>query len=264
MLNYLRDLVKHTSGLDMDVLKITGDDDGNIQIEGMDTEKSIVLKGKFNKEIPELHGVCGLSNLTWLSGYVNLYREKTDDVSIIRKDQTYSIEVKNPDGSTLTGPDGSTVYEDIEENMIEELHFVRKSPRVKNSYRVVDRRMIPDQYNFVGADWDVVVKPTKQAIDMLAQQAAIGFESSFGVKTEDDILFLTFGDDGLLGEMEFATDIDGELSKPWIWDIGKVLTILKFADQAECTMSFLDKGALQITLNTGLGEYNYIMPAKAR
>lgn len=264
MLNYLRDLVKHTTGLDVDVLKLTGDDDGNIKIEGMDTDKSVVLKGTFNKELPELHGVCGLSNLTWLSGYVNLYQEITDTVSIEREARTFSIEVKDEDGSTLKESDGSTVYEEIEEEAIIEFHFSRPTPKMKNIYRVVDRRMIPEQYNFLGADWDVIVKPTKQAIDMLAQQAAIGFESLFGVRTEDGVLFLTFGDSSQMGEIEFANNVDGELTRPWVWDIAKVLTILKFADKADCTMSFLDKGALQITLETGLGIYNFIMPAKAR
>ncbi len=264
MLNYLRDLVKHTAGLDIDVLKLTGDDDGNVVIEGMDTDKSVVLKGTFQKEIPDLRGICGLSNLEQLNGFVNLYQEKADVISIKREERTFSVEVKDDDGSTLTGTDGSTVYEDIKENIIEEFHFSRPMPKMKNTYRLVDRRMIPEQHTFLGADWDVVVKPTKQAIDMLAIQASIGFESSFGVRTEDGVLFLTFGDSGALGEMEFANDIVGELSKPWVWDIAKVLTILKFADKADCTMSFLEKGALQITLDTGVGEYNYIMPAKAR
>ena len=134
---------------------------------------------------------------------------------------------------------------------------------MKNSYRVVERRQIPDQYNLVSQDWDVVISPSKQSIDMLAQQAAVGFEAFFGVRTEDGVLYLTFGDNSQ-AEIEFAQDVEGELTKPWIGDIAKVLSVLKFAENADCKMSFLDKGALQITLNTGIGEYNYIMLAKAR
>lgn len=264
MLDYLRDLVKHISGLEIDVLKLTGNEDGNIKIEGMDTDKSVVLKGKFKKLLPELEGICGLSNLDQLRGLVNIYQEKSDIVSIKRENRTFSVEIKDEDGSSLLNDDGSIVYEDIEENVIEEFHFSRPTPKLFLPYRLVDRRMIPEQYSFVGANWDVVVKPTKQSIDMLAQVASVGFESSFGVKTVDDTLFLTFGNGDQTGEMEFASDVEGELSKPWIWDIAKVLIILKFSDKADCTMSFLDKGALQITLDTGLGEYNFIMPAKAR
>lgn len=264
MLSQLRDLVKHTSNLGVDIIKLTGDEDGNIKIEGMDADKSLVIKGKFLKQLPEFKGVSGLGNLDWLSGYVNIYKEKDDKVVIKRNLRTVSIETKDDDGTTLTDSNGNIIYNKIEEEVIEEICFSRKTPAVKNSYRVVDRRVIPEQYNFHGADWDVVIIPTKQAIDMLSQQAAIGFETSFGVKTNNRILFLTFGDSSSLGEFEFATDVEGELLKPWIWDIAKVLSVLKFAENAECKMSFLDKGALQITLNTGIGEYNYIMPAKAR
>ena len=178
--------------------------------------------------------------------------------------RTFSVEAKDDDGTILTNSEGNIIYNKIEEEVIEEIRFSRKTPKVKNSYRVVDRRVIPEQYNFLGADWDVVITPSKQAIDMLSQQAAIGFETSFGVKTENGSLFLTFGELSSLGEFEFANNVEGKLLKPWIWDIAKVLSVLKFAENAECTMSFLDKGALQITLNTGIGEYNYIMPAKAR
>ncbi len=263
MLNHLRDLVKHTSSLGVAIIKLTGDEDGSIKIEGMDIDKSVVIKGKFLKQLPELAGVCGLGNLDWLSGFVNIYQEKNDTVKIVRNKRTFPVEVKDDGGTTVVDENGNIKYEKVEENVLEEIHFTRATPKMKSSYRVVDKRQIPEQYSFLGANWDVVIEPSKQSIDLLSQLAGVGFETFFGVKTEDRVLYLTFGDNEQ-AELEFAQDVDGELTKPWIWDISKVLSILKFSDSAECKMSFLDKGALQITLNTGIGEYNYIMPAKAR
>lgn len=263
MLSQLRDLVKHTTNLGIDIIKLTGDEDGNIKIEGMDTDKSIVVKGTFLKQLPEFEGTSGLGNLDWLSGYVNIYKEKSDKVIVKRNTRSFSVEAKDDDGNTLTDSNGNIIFNEVEEDIVEEIHFTRKTPKMKNIYRVVDRRQIPEQYNFLGADWDVVIQPSRQSIEMLGQQASIGFTSFFGVKTVNDVLYLTFGDNAQ-AEIEFAQGVEGELTKPWIWDISKVLSVLKFADTATCTMSFLDKGALQITLNTGIGEYNYIMPAKAR
>jgi len=263
MLNHLRDVVKHTASLGVEIVKLVGDAEGNVIIEGMDNEKSVIIKGKFLNKLKDFEGTCGLGNLDWLSGFVNLYKEKDDTVKIIRKEQTVSVKVEDENGDYVVDKHGNYVYEEIKEEVLEEIQFMRKSPKMKNSYRVVNRGMIPDQYVFRGAEWDVIIKPTKQSIDLLAQQASIGFETLFGVKTENNVLYLTFGDNNQ-GEIEFAQDVEGQLTKSWLWDISKVLGVLKLSDKAECTMSFLDKGALQITLNTGLGEYNYIMPARAR
>ena len=262
MLNCLRDLMRHTAGLGIEVIKVTGDND-KVSVEGMDTGKTVVLKGEFTKELPELNGVFGLSQLEVLSKLVNVYKEAGDDLKIVRKEKEFSVQ-KTEDGELVFDSDGNPEYEKVREEIIDEFIFSRKSPKMVNPYRVLDRRMIPDQAKFGGADWDIVIKPTKQAIDLLATQASFGVEEYFGVKTEGDVLYLTFGDQSSQAVIEFATDVKGTMTKPWLWNVSSTLSILKFSENAECTMSFLDKGALQITLKTGLAEYNYIMPAKAR
>lgn len=264
MLDYLRDLVKHTNGLGVEVIKVTGDQKGNVKIEGMDTDKTVVIKGKFLKELPELEGVCGLSQLEWLNGFLNIYNQKEDVIDIKRETKKFSVVVKDDNGDTVLDDDGNPTYEEVEDNVISELVFSRKSAKMKNPYRVMDKRMIPDQYNFVGADWDVMVKPSQTAIDMLGKQASVGYESSFGVKTEDGDLHVVLGDPSLQASFLFAEDVKGEMTNPWTWDISKVLSILKWSSNADCEMCFLDKGILQITLKTGQAEYNYILPAKSR
>ena len=73
LLNYLKDLVAHTSGLGINSIKITGDGTTAI-IEGSDeTNKTLVIKGKFLKDTPEFEGVCGFNELELLTNYVNAY-----------------------------------------------------------------------------------------------------------------------------------------------------------------------------------------------
>lgn len=263
MLNHLRDLMKHTSGLGIEAIKVTGDEAGKIKIEGMDTNKTVVLKGSFKKELPDLKGTCGFSRLDILHKLVNIYKEDGDNIEIVRQDKNFSVQVED-NGEPVFDNEGNPLYEKIEEEVIDRFCFSRQSPKMLNPYRVLDRRMIPEQYNFVGADWDVEFKPTKTAIDMLGVQAILGEEDFFGVKIEDKTLYLTLGDQGAEAIVEFANNVEGELTRPWVWGVAPVLSILKFSENAECSMSFLDKGALQISLKTGLAEYNYIMPAKAR
>jgi len=264
MLNHLRDLMKHISGLGIEVIKVTGDEDGHVKIEGMDVSKTVVLKGSFKKEIPEFNGIFGLGDLEYLHKLVNVYKEKGDSVEIIREEKTFSVQIEN-DGELMVDEDNNPLFEKVTEEVIDQFKFSRKLPHLLNPYRVTDRRMIPEQYNFVGAEvWDVEIKPTKTAIDMLAIQASFGKEEFFGVKTENGTLYLTLGDNNAEAIVEFASNVEGELTRPWVWGVLPVLNILKFSENAECSMSFLDKGALLISLKTGLAEYKYIMPAKSR
>ena len=262
MLNHLRDLMKHTSGLGIEVIKVTGEN-GQVSVEGLDTNKTVILKGKFDQQIPELEGVFGFGKLDVLNKLVNVYKEKGDIIEVLRQEKSFSVQLEQ-DGEPVFDDDGNPQYEKVTKEVIDQFRFSRKTPKMVNPYRVLDQRMIPEQYNFVGAKWDVEIKPTKTAIDMLAIQASLGEEEFFGVKTDDNTLYLTLGDSKSEAIVEFAKDVDGELTRPWVWGVAPVLTILKLSENAECTMSFLDKGALQISLKTGLSEYNYIMPAKAR
>ncbi len=263
LLNSLRDLTRHTSGLDLDMIKIMGDN-GSVKFEGINDDKTVVLKGTFTKDVPELQGTFGLSQLDYLTKCVNEYRQKDDSIDVVRVEKTFSVHAKDDDGTLLHTESGEPVYDKVTEDIIEKLVFSRKSPKMVNPYRVLDRRMITEQPHFKGTEWDVVINPTSQAVSSLAVQAGMGVEEYFGVKTEDNILYLTFGDTSSQAIVEFAHNVEGEITRSWIWGVQPVLNILKMSDSADCTMSFLDKGALQITLDTGLAKYNYIMPAKAR
>ncbi len=263
LLNSLRDLTRHTSGLDIDMIKIIGDD-GSVAFEGINDDKTVVLKGSFMKDVPELQGTFGLSQLEYLTKCVNEYKQKDDSIDVVRIEKTFSVPAKDDDGAEIHTDNGEPVYDKVTEMIMEKLVFSRKSPKMVNQYRVLDRRMITDQPSFKGAEWDVVITPTSQAINSLAIQAGMGVEEYFGVKTEDNVLYLTFGDTSSQAIVEFAHNVEGEITRSWIWGVAPVLNVLKMSDSADCTMSFLDKGALQITLETGLAKYNYIMPAKAR
>ena len=61
----------------------------------------------------------------------------------------------------------------------------------------------------------------------------------------------------------FATNVAGKLTKGFTWPFNAILIILKIADVNNCTLSISDSGALQITLDSGLAVYKYIIPAQA-
>ena len=64
-------------------------------------------------------------------------------------------------------------------------------------------------------------------------------------------------------KLPINNNVDGELSGNWKWEIDKALSILRLSDSANCTVSFANAGAMQIVIDSGLGEYTYILPAKS-
>jgi hypothetical protein len=65
------------------------------------------------------------------------------------------------------------------------------------------------------------------------------------------------------GEFIFATNVTGNLNKGWTWPVASVLAILKIADANNATISFSNEAAMQISLDSGLATYKYIIPANA-
>ena len=46
------------------------------------------------------------------------------------------------------------------------------------------------------------------------------------------------------------------------WPLAQVLAILKLGMSGACVMSISTKGALQISVDSGLAKYDYILPAQ--
>jgi hypothetical protein len=118
---------------------------------------------------------------------------------------------------------------------------------------------------FRGVKWHVEVEPTVSAIQRFQFQAGANTEhTTFLAKTDGGNLKFTFGDvSSHGGEFIFATDVVGNLTKGWTWPVASVLSILKIADANNAKIGFSDEGAMQITLDSGIATYKYIIPAQA-
>ena len=110
------------------------------------------------------------------------------------------------------------------------------------------------------------MKPTMPAVQRLNFQAQANSEEQvFTVITEDGNLKFKFGDaSSHAGEFVFEAGITGELAKSWAWPVAQVTQILKLIETADAEMSFSDDGALQIKLDSGIGKYQYILPAQSK
>lgn len=243
--DYFKDLTTYvaTAGF-FDKIKVTATTK-EITVEAMDKDKEVILKGKFSKPLTELEGEFGMSNLSLLNTICS-------DPEFSQKESVMEVvtEVKNAERTPT------------------ELAYKNKSKSHIN-YRFMSKQLVPEQPKFLEPKWDVVITPTKTSIQQFSWIAngLSGYEQYFIPKITDGEMRFYIGEDDAAtqrGGVVFASELTEDFESQHKWKIQQVLSVLKVADSCDCEMAFSTKGAIQITLNTGVGTYRYIFPAKVR
>ncbi len=246
-----QDIVRHTGGLGfIDTVKITGTDDKTI-IEAMDNDRTVIVKGELTTVEPALKGEFGLSQLGLLQGLVTSALYKGDGVT---------VDIKRRDRGGVDTP--------------EEIVFNNKNTKSNAAYRLMSKDLIPDQAKFLGTNWDVEVDPTASKLKELQALAGLysTFENFFMVKTvkneegKNELRFY-IGDEGSSMHRAYLTiadDVSGDLGGDLHWGIDPVLKILKLGADENLKLQFSSRGALQITMASGVAEYKFILPARKK
>jgi len=240
MKDHLLDLVEHTQKLGcIDLIKITGDDKSTV-IGAVAEDRSVVVEGTFAAPVAEFIGNFGMPNLSKLRILLGLSEYKDNArLSITRKD---------------TGaPDG--------------INFENATGDFKNNYRFMSSEIINEKLKtvkFKGVNWHIEFVPTVAAIQRLKMQAQANAEEvNFQAKTENGDLKFSFGDHSThSGNFVFHPGVTGTLKRSWSWPIGLVISILDLT--GDKTFRISDDGAAQITVDSGLAVYNYILPAQSK
>ena len=243
MRDYLLDIVSHTHSLGIiDLVKITGTD-SITSIDAVSEERIAIVQAQFHTPVPDFVGTFGMPSLGKLNTILNIPEYKEDaKLSIITRDK---------DG--VTEPGG--------------IHFENKAGDFKNDYRFMSAEIVNDKLKtvkFKGVKWGVEIEPGVAAIQRLRfQSQANSEETTFIAKTENGNLVFYFGDHSShAGNFVFAHDVAGSLTKAWHWPISAVISILGLP--GDKMIRFSDEGAAQITVDSGLAVYNYIIPAQQK
>lgn len=239
LLDALKDIVKHTHSLGfIEMVKFIGTDK-EAKIEAIDGDKSVVVYGEMYQPIKDIQTTTGLSLLAQLKGFIDLH-----DKSIVSVETEIRAGATVPTGLKFDNGDGDLAI-----------------------YRFMSETMANEQIKvpaFKGATWNISFTPEKTKIDRLSQYQGIlgGFEKRFIVSTDKNVLKFSIGDGPTnRSTIPFATGITGTLKSQWSWPLTQVLNILKLADNEDVIMHFSDAGALKIDVDSGIGKYNYILPA---
>ena len=243
MKNFLQDLVAHTHSLGfLPLVKITSTDK-ETSIESMAEDRSVIVNAKTHSPVDDLDGTFGMPNLNKLDIHLKCpeYKENAK-ISVVKQQRN---------------------GEDIPTG----LHFVNAAGDFENDYRFMNQDIINERLKsvkFKGAKWDIEFEPTVASIQRLKFQAqAHSEETVFQVATKDDNLVFSFGDASThAGSFVFQSGITGKLKQTWSWPVIQMMSILNLS--GNITMRIADAGALQITVDSGIAEYNYILPAQSK
>lgn len=243
MKDYLQDIVQHTHQLGIiDLVKITGTSNDTV-INALAEDRSVIVEAKFKQPVAEFVGTFGMPNLAKLNTILNIpeYKENAE----------LSINRQSRDG--VDHPVG--------------VHFENKAGDFKNDYRFMTAEVVNDKLKavkFKGVKWNVDIVPTNASIQRLKFQASANSEeTTFIAKTENGALKFFFGDAAShAGNFTFEQGVTGTLSKAWSWPVSAVIAILNLP--GDKTFKFSDEGAAMITVDSGLAEYSYIIPAQTK
>lgn len=243
----LRDIIKHTHGLGfIEAVKIVGADNVT-KLEAIAADKTVVMYGELTNPITELKdATIGFSRMPVLSGMLNFPLFSKDDASV-------TIATQDRNGTDIPC----------------EVNF--KSGTGHNSvYRFMSPEAVKESIQvpaFKGVTWDVVIEPTSANLKELSYFAGIlgSYEPVFDVVVKNGNLDFHIGsgpsDKSIV---PIARNVEGKLPTTLSWGLNQVLPILKLSESSICTMSFSSQGAAKIEIDSGLGKYQYILPARAK
>ena len=243
MKDFLLDIVAHTQALGcIETIKVVGEKDSTI-IEAVSDDKSVVLHANFKQPNTDFSGTFGMPNLGKLNTILNIPEYK----------ENAKIELTTQDRNSVTTPVG--------------LHFENANGDFKNDYRFMIADIINEKIKsvkFKGANWNVEFEPTQAALQRFKFQASANSEEKqFIAKTENGDLKFYFGDHSThAGNFVFQAGVTGQIKRSWSYPVAAVNNILALT--GDKTMKLSDDGVMQITVDSGLAVYNYILPAQSK
>ena len=243
MKDILQDLVAHTHALGcIPLVKISSTDE-ETAIEAMAEDRSVIVNAKTLAPVDQFVGIFGMPNLNKLDIHLKCPEYKEGASINVVKAQRNGEEI----------PTG--------------LHFKNAAGDFQNDYRFMNTEIINEKLKsvkFKGAKWEIEFEPQVTSIQKLKFQAqAHSEETVFQVKTDNNDLVFSFGDASThAGSFVFEAGVTGKLKQEWAWPVIQVMSILALA--GDKTVRISDAGAMQITVNSGLAEYNYSLPAQSK
>lgn len=242
MKDILLDLIQHTYGLGViDLVKITGSNTETV-MNAVAEDRSVILNCKFKNPVAGFDGVFGMPTLAKLKTILSFGDEYDDNAKI-------SVTVTQRNGV----------------NQASAIHFENKTGDFINDFRLMSKELVEERVRnvtFKGATWNADFEPTVYGVGRLKKQASVhSDESAFTTKSLNGNLHVHFGEPSShSGNFVFHSGTNGNLSKSIMWPVKQFLSIMDLPGDKHVYIS--DAGVMRITVDSGLADYEYLLPAR--
>jgi hypothetical protein len=242
MKDNLKDLIQHVQLEGVDLIKVSGTDK-ETKVAATAEDKSVIVFGTFKNPISDFMGIFGMPNLGKLKTILSF--DDYDDKSVI------NVTRANKDGVDVPVA----------------IHFETQDKSFVNDYRLMAKTIVEEkvkEVTFKGVSWDVEFEPTIAGIQRLKkQQQANSEESHFTATTVNGDLKFNFGDPSThSGNFVFHPSVGGALNRGWKWPVKQFIAIMDLPGDKKVKIS--DKGATEITVDSGIAVYQYLLPAQTK
>lgn len=241
MRDILLDLTSHVYDLGfLDALKVTGTDQSTT-VDAVSEDRNVVLKAKFHTPVADfVDGLFGMPNLGRLKSILNLAEYKENAIITISKDAN---------------------------NYFDGLVFGNAAGDFKNVYRFMTANIVEKQMptaNFRGANYSIEFAPSVASIQRLKMQASVHSDNDlFLVKTENNSIKMSFGNySSHAGDFVFQPNVSAVLKHTWAWSVKNMIPILELAGNK--TIKISDTGVAEVVVDSGMAEYQFILPALSK
>jgi hypothetical protein len=241
MKDNLQDLISHIHGLGaIDVIKIVGTDtQTNFAAVSQDKNGKIIIEGQFKNPDSEFIGTFGMPNLDKLKTILG-FDEYDENAKIFTK------------------RDG---------DVPKVIHFESKTGDFVNDYRLMAESIVKEKVStiiFKGAAWNIEFNPTVEGIGRLKKQAqANSDQENFKIKVENNDFKIYFGDPAThSGNFVFYPQVSGTIGGTLEFPVNLVIQVLSMA--GDKTMRIAERGLLEITIDSGIAVYRYLIPAQTK
>jgi hypothetical protein len=241
MKDSLQDLISHIHGLsDIDVIKIMGTaQDTSFAAVSQREDGKIVIEGSLSTPDSEFIGTFGMPNLVKLKTILGF--------------EEYDA--------------NSNIYTHRDNGIAKSINFENKNKDFTNSYRLMAESIVVEKVKtviFKGTTWNIEFDPTVDNIMRLKKQAQANAEENlFKVRVENGELRIHFGDPAThSGNFVFHPQVSGTLASTLQFPVNLVIQILSMVGNK--TMRISERGILEITIDSGIATYRYLIPAHGK
>ena len=244
MKDYLQDIIAHTNPVkEIDLVKIDGSDT-ETSVSAVPPSKTIIMFGKFKNPHVDFKGTFGMPNLGKLKTILDF--DEYDEHAKI------TMQTANKNGV------------DVPNN----IHFETKNGDFLNDYRLMGKELVEEQVKkaqlAITPTYQVSIVPSAAGILRLKKQAVANSEIDvFTTAVVNNELRIYFGDPSThSGNFVFESNVSGNLKNRFMWPTEAVVNILSL--DGDKTFKISDQGLIEITVDSGLSTYSYMIPSKQK